>query len=388
MKVFSNNTLIIPANINRKGVAYCVLNIDTGDYRVILKERLTQEQLNKIDPYRGTLLYIHKKYKVYGVIKDTKDGNKPSLNWLREQDFNEIKDEILNTDSDSHTIDISNETEDIFRGNYDKSLFKVTRRVRTRKFIQMSPDEFIDSITDKPIVQGGDSNIVVDSKEAVETKGNAENVEAPAEQSNVNDKEIINDAKNEAKEQYNFMEEGNKLIIKALMNATNTMANTSKELKEAARNYKKAMSKSYGELSTDVEEKIVGIDSIIDADETDSDADSNELYFVYDTILKLMKTNDSISVPIKYYQNLVNIIRRNIAVSRDGNKYDSIVEIKFESTNSDNILARVEYDSTSKYTRIIVIKPFNKIKVSDSSVIDYEIKFNQWRKHNSFKISD
>ena len=75
-------------------------------------------------------------------------------------------------------------------------------------------------------------------------------------------------------------------------------------------------------------------------------------------------------------------------LSRDGNKYDSIILIKFNRTSKENIVARVEYDITKEYTRITIIKSYSSVELTDKQMVEYEIKFNQWRRMHSYRTSD
>ena len=165
-----------------------------------------------------------------------------------------------------------------------------------------------------------------------------------------------------------------------------------KELKKTTDSYKETMAKSFGEFDLDVETKFVGVADIKGSNDTADNGlvESTEIGLdtIYDFILKIMKVDDTISVPRTYYEKLTTIIKRNMMLSRDGNKYDSIILIKFNRTSKENIVARVEYDITKEYTRITIIKSYNSVELTDKQMVEYEIKFNQWRRMHSYRTSD
>ena len=64
--------------------------------------------------------------------------------------------------------------------------------------------------------------------------------------------------------------------------------------------------------------------------------------------------------------------------------YKAIVEIRFETKSINFMLAVVDYDEEQEFVKLTVMKPFNEEFVTPSQMIDYELKYNEWHKRNSF----
>lgn len=431
MNPIINNMLIVPIHPDRANTAdyaCCLFDRDTGEYKFLSvvddKTRKLKEQLKNA---KGTLLFVHNKVNVYGILRDSKKTSKPNLYWIDKRNIELIKDDILNYNERYNIIDISDEDISIFRGQYDKKRFSLTRITDHKMLVPIAYEKFIESLKEEsnpaPVIQGGQSNIVTNTiEEDVDNTVESDDMTTREE-----DKAIRENESNQCNIEDEQCEESNEAIankyfdnsddceptvteeskqtksncetdgvnpelVKALVEATSAMTETMKELKKTTDSYKETMAKSFGEFDLDVETKFVGVADIKGSttEVDDSLLESTEIGLdtIYDFILKIMKVNDTISVPRTYYEKLTTIIKRNMMLSRDGNKYDSIILIKFNRTSKENIVARVEYDITKEYTRITIIKSYSSVELTDKQMVEYEIKFNQWRRMHSYRTSD
>lgn len=440
-----DDRLVVPVHPDRKksnDIACCLYDAITGKYLLVPatedKGKKIKEEVNSA---KATLLFVHNRFDVYGILKDSKNSDKPILYWMCGDEIRLIKDDILNYTERYNIIDISDKDASVFRGQYDRKKFSITRIVDHNMRTPISADSFIESLIEvhkpAPVIQGGQSSIVVktvendcnnnesvDSKamtkkdeamsslddsqhinkvKQLETKPEAttcdtkatsdSSVEQLAEKSSNenNDASAVCEDNKQTKVDYEPTDKKDELE-KALIEATMAMTNTTKELQKVADSYKDAMIKSFGNFDIDVETKFVGVtdiksDSNVSIKEEDTTGEVGT-EAIYDFILKIMKVNDTISVPRTYYEKLTTIIKRNMMLSMDGNKYDSIILIRFNRTCKENIVARVEYDASSEYTRITIIKQYSLIEATDKQLLDYEIKFNQWKRLHSYRTSD
>lgn len=403
MKAVVNNRLIIPAP-GRKGVAFCLFDVNTLAYLQVPKDNNTDSMAKQILNYKGTLVFVHKKLNVYGVIKDSSTKSTPNLNWMKKEEVEAISSEILNYDEKSNIIDISEKDAEIFYGNYDKKKFNLCRTT-DRTFKQISREEFISSLGNKgsniPTIQGGQSNIEIQQKEKVKTAENTKTVEVEVVKPKIEEKQAINkevkqehvinkSGKSEPKHMNN-KELNNSELAKALVEATTLLKETAKKFDSTTKEYKEAMARSFGDFEADVETKFVAVENIgsdLEEQSNIEDTNENELSTIYDVILKLMKIDDTMTIPRKYYEGLTSIIKRNIMLSRDGNSYDSIVLLKFFREDKKNIVARVEYEASKESTRVTIIKPYNSIELTEQKIVEYEIKFNQWKRMHSYRTSE
>ncbi len=439
-----DDRLVVPVHPDRKksnDIACCLYDAITGKYLLVPATEDKGKKIKEgVGSAKATLLFVHNRFDVYGIIKDSKNADKPILYWMHGNELRLIKDDILNYTERYNIIDISDKDASVFRGQYDRKKFSITRIVDHNMRTPISADSFIESLTEvhkpAPVIQGGQSNIVVkavenscnnnesvdseamtkkdeamsslddsqhtDKVEQLETKSEATTCDAKAtsnssvEQLAEKDSNADNDTSavcedNKQTKNYESMDKKDELE-KALIEATMAMTNTTKELQKVADSYKDAMVKSFGNFDIDVETKFVGVtdiksDSNVSIKEEDTTGEVGT-EAIYDFILKIMKVNDTISVPRTYYEKLTTIIKRNMMLSMDGNKYDSIILIRFNRTCKENIVARVEYDASSEYTRITIIKQYSLIEATDKQLLDYEIKFNQWKRLHSYRTSD
>lgn len=431
MNPIINNMLVVPIHpdrVNTDSYACCLFDRDTGEYKFLsIVDDKTKKLKEQLKNAKGTLLFVHNKVNVYGILRDSKKTSKPNLYWIDKRNIELIKDDILNYNERYNIIDISDEDISIFRGQYDKKRFSLTRITDHKMLVPIAYEKFIESLKEEsnpaPVIQGGQSNIVANTIEEVadnieesddittgeedttikeDASNHCEVENEQCEDSNEaiadkyfndsdNDKSAVTEEIKQTKS--NYETDGvNPELVKALVEATSAMTETMKELKKTTDSYKETMAKSFGEFDLDVETKFVGVADIkgstTEADDSLLESTEVGLDTIYDFILKIMKVDDTISVPRTYYEKLTTIIKRNMMLSRDGNSYDSIILIKFNRASKENIVARVEYDITKEYTRITIIKSYSSVELTDKQMVEYEIKFNQWRRMHSYRTSD
>ena len=290
------NSLIVPVHCDRadyKNLACGLFNVNTGEY---VHGRLGSDKAiqikESIKNKKATVVYVHSKLNVYGIIKDSKKAIKPALYWISGEQAEIIKDKLINYEEKLNTIDISDEPIEVFKGKYRADLFSITRITDNKLGKIISYEEFSKSLTKEQVSE---------------------------EQEQVSEEQLI---------------------------------------------------------ATDIKE--------VQSEYHEETASNN----IYELILKVMKIDDSISLPRDFYDNLITIIKRNMMISKSGTKYDSIVLIKIDRASKENLVARVEYDITKDYTRVTIIKQYDSNELTDNQLVDYEIKFNQWRRMHSYRTSE
>ena len=101
-------------------------------------------------------------------------------------------------------------------------------------------------------------------------------------------------------------------------------------------------------------------------------------------ILKVMHPADVLSIPKEVYKALAVTLKKNLYIDVGYTEYKAIVELRFEQKSSKFMLAVVDYNENDAFTRITVMKPYNIETVSQREMTDYELKYNEWHKKNSF----
>ena len=108
MKITFETQIIIPASANRKNVTACIFDTKSGEYKFLPTAKCTKEQIDELSNKKGTLLFIHKKYNIYGILKDVANRNKPLIQFYRQTDIENKSDTILNFNEQELIEDISN----------------------------------------------------------------------------------------------------------------------------------------------------------------------------------------------------------------------------------------------------------------------------------------
>lgn len=395
MSLIIGNNIVVPVDSNRKGnIAYCIYNISSAEYLSLSNDKADKNVINKLANKKGILFGYSKSTGLYAILRD-KDGKvKPSLYWISEKEIEYVEDEIAIVENsslinlDKFSVDTTKDKKRfanitiLHYKNKNTSIWSATNRAKcVEELISVSDTKKTFEITN------GESTVTVEEKEedTDEIDENFEEEESYTNEENIEQESSIDKEDNESQGQFDFLKKADANVLNIIKDSTNSMNNAISELNNITSKYKDALSKMNGELPNSEVEQLVRVEKIV-GDEDSKDDYNEALYAIYGTILKLLKTNDTISIPRVYYEHLCVNIHRNIYLSRNGEKYNSIVSIKTTSGVKENMLARVEYNKLEEYVRVTVIKEMNNFDVPESYIVNYEIQYNEWKKRNSFMI--
>lgn len=126
------------------------------------------------------------------------------------------------------------------------------------------------------------------------------------------------------------------------------------------------------------------VENIIDINELKDKTKRPTESFIYEMILKVTHPADVLSIPKEVYKALAVTLKKNLYIDVGYTEYKAIVELRFEQKSSKFMLAVVDYNENDAFTRITVMKPYNIETVSQREMTDYELKYNEWHKKNSF----
>ena len=110
---------------------------------------------------------------------------------------------------------------------------------------------------------------------------------------------------------------------------------------------------------------------------------SNE--FAYEMLLKAAMDNDSITVSKEYLSKLKIYMKKSLEANLGYTKYRAIVQIKFESTSENSILAIIDYDEDKDTARVTILKAFCNERITTDEVSKYYIAYEQWRRGTFIK---
>ena len=369
MSLIIGNNIVVPVDSNRKGnIAYCIYNVSSAEYLSLSNDKADKNVMNKLANKKGILFGYSNSTGLYAILRD-KDGKvKPSLYWISKREIEYIEAEIAIVenssliDLDKFGIDTAKDKKRfanitiLHYKNKNTSIWSATNRAKcVEELIDVSDTKKTFEITN------GESNVAIEEKEesieekeenfeeeshtneekeveTVEEEENLEQEELHTNEENVEQESSIDKEDNESQEQFDFLKKADANVLNMIKDSTNSMNNAINELNNITSKYRDALSKMNGELPNSEVEQLVRVEKIVD-DEDNKDDYNEALYAIYGTILKLLKTNDTISIPRVYYEHLCVNIHRNINLSRKGEKYNSIVSIKITSGIKENMLA-------------------------------------------------
>lgn len=130
--------------------------------------------------------------------------------------------------------------------------------------------------------------------------------------------------------------------------------------------------------------QVIDVQNIVSLNEQAVDAASTSDMILYESMLKAVMTSDSISIPRDLYNKLIVTLKKHLSMNRDYTEYRAIVQLRFDRTGTAFMLAVVDYKEELDYVRVTVLKPYNTEQVSQEELLDYEIRYNEWRKKFSF----
>ena len=136
-------------------------------------------------------------------------------------------------------------------------------------------------------------------EDTAEIEENLEEEESDTNEENIEQESSIDKEDNESQEQFDFLKKADANVLNMIKDSTNSMNNAINELNNITSKYRDALSKMNGELPNSEVEQLVRVEKIVD-DEDNKDDYNEALYAIYGTILKFLKTNDTVSIPRVY----------------------------------------------------------------------------------------
>ena len=134
------------------------------------------------------------------------------------------------------------------------------------------------------------------------------------------------------------------------------------------------------------EELVSVVDIADDFSDRDKYKPESSQKILYDTILKTLKENDSISVPIEYYKELKVLAHKIFNANQSYNKYNAFISVKLDQKSDYSVSFMIDYDENNPYIRMQVIKEYNIRTLTSKDVILLETKYLDWKKQHSFTV--
>ena len=115
--------------------------------------------------------------------------------------------------------------------------------------------------------------------------------------------------------------------------------------------------------------------------EVSTQIDIDELN-VYSIILKTIKENDVVTVPLHIYNKLETISMKVIESNFSMTEYKTITKIRVDKEGEGNVLAIVDFKDKSNNVKVHILESYSTNDVDKYDIGKYEVAFKEWRRMN------
>jgi len=381
--------------VREAGCAYSVLDTETYKYTIYKRTDSTKEIEEKVKDSYGTALFINREIGVYGVVKDRK--KRPSLTWISigliEKSNNTLG--ILNTDGKiTELIDLTHMGIDMFDMTPPKGFSRTYSYMSESSSVNIGKDRFL---KDMGFIKDEEHEVLnneqllddMDIENVDDTIIDNENVDEPSLDEDEPVDNIISESNEKTKdtfEEYNNWLENKLEEYYVSRKERDELIRKETEAEELS---KRALDMIATLHETEDENTVIlDVDKIVSSDDTNN-VQSVDLskYVIYELLLKVLKVNDSVSIPTEYYNQLKVILRKSFYMSRNLDIYTSIVDIKLGNDKVNNLSVIVDYNANEEYTRITVLKTYNEKELSANELAILDMKYQEWKRKNSYTFN-
>src|SRR5574344_1942272 len=95
----------------------------------------------------------------------------------------------------------------------------------------------------------------------------------------------------------------------------------------------------------DMDVTLIGVTDLIPVSDAISVESIEQPDYMYEALLKTLQPNDSVSIPIKYYNKLKVELDKTLESYSNNTKYRIMATIRFEEASINSIFAIIDYNS-------------------------------------------
>jgi hypothetical protein len=413
------NIVIVKSKKNN-GKAFIV---DLDDFRNVY---IDTNRLKEIDGYNsetntfkddkyninecyGTLAFVNKKEKFYGVLKDRNGALSVTLVTFKTveenpEEFNKY------SNINGKLVDITQYGLDVLKKQFWKekisnsinsvaTIKSLSRQTmcKVEDFIEMlkqqdeattiknkeetkinsepavdKKEEFKQTIEEKPKPQAITSEIAEDKQPEIE---------------NNNEKHVAEETKKEESSSVKDIDTLSKILdsiesrLSEVISREKVLDEREKELIDKSSKLNKMLARAEASEVGTVTDTILNVDNIFKINETPTDLKEQPDY-IYEMILKVLNTGDMITLPLSYFSKIKCYMVKNLEANMSFTKYKALGTIKFDSRLDNNIFAVIDYDEEEQTVKVTVLKKYNDETVTENEIAAYMVKYNKWRKQS------
>lgn len=361
-----------------KTIAYCTLNTETFEYKKFPKVGRNLSDIEKaLNNVIGTIVFEHNKFGIYGVVKDR--NGIPHITWMLQKSIDsneEYKSKFIKIKGS--VIDVSDYSDEIFIKQPNKVFHKSPAFVLDSDWKNIGRDRFREYIGLKePDIQSDDILNEDDMMEDVE-------LDETTFEDNIGNNDIIDDSNEHDVDPLQKYEEWLDKKLDSYYVSRQEREELAKREAELDVLSKKAL-QIINSTSENNNDTILDVINVSDEPKVNN---INSNYFIYEIMLKVLKQEDSISIPLDFYKSLSVLLRKNLYMNMSFTKYTALVDIKINgNTDVNNIFGAVDYDENLEYIRLTVLKEYNSTKVQDKELLLYEMQYSKWKREKSITVN-
>lgn len=367
MKIFLNS-------FYNKGFLHEV-DIETFEDKLIFKTDVKSSFIdNETNIYKNdkvsiydtymTMAYVNNIYNIYGLLRDI--GGNIVVIWISKDVFNRASDNEKDLISNvGNAIDISHIGKKVFSINNEfKFASRFVSELHSKSIRQVKFEEFIKL----------DGINIIDSG----------NINEQSINENKSDNKVIRGNDEVSADAYEKILSSIDSKLEDIKNISESLGKREKDIEEKEAYIKEMLSVANDKKLNDMDVTLIGVTDLIPVSDAISVESIEQPDYMYEALLKTLQPNDSVSIPIKYYNKLKVELDKTLESYSNNTKYRIMATIRFEEASINSIFAIIDYNSNDDIARVYVLKPYNSKRITDNDKAYYILSYNEWHTKYSY----
>ena len=373
--------------------AVTVMDKDTRQYKNIILSNEVVRQLVpsfnifsrnyagdsvSIEDSDGTILYVGRDEKYYGILRFTK--NKLNLYWIADIDMTpEAKSKLLNSNC-KYAIHLSTFDDAMLRHNWLPG--GNIAIVKNMKRSLRSKEQFLDYVNGRIDSFEPKSDNKIEEPESNEVNGTKE----VKEDTTVEKEEKTTEVTENKEDNKEYRES---LLSRQIKNLPSDIDFRQEELERLQRldatcnKLNALLSKLEGNEYEEAVATVVNVNDIYSFDDYPDD-EIKQSDIVYETLLKMASQFDCISISAEYFAKIKIYLKKTLTSNMSYSSYKAIALIRFESNSQFGLLALIDYTEGNELVRITILRKYSNRPITDDEINKHYIRFEALRKKAMF----
>lgn len=336
-----------------KNIAYWTYDTDTRESTAIKLTDNTKEVKIKLDNILGAVAFEYKSLGLYAVLHETSTC-KIGIFWIKKSDVLKHKDRFI-IDENNITI-VDSLGYEVLKNNRLILNTKYHKATHYRKYSKRGKSECIFNTTYEEFIQDITQLQTLSKEKAVEPEAKAAEKETEAVEPEA---KVVEDGDKEVEPEDKTVEDWDRAAVKK----TEAVGDKTEDID-----------------NTDINEDFTD-DNTINQTKLEQEQYSN----IYQSILKLSKAYDTITIPISEYEKLNKLLLKQLLRNKDLIPMLCISQLKFNRQDKENFVAMLDFTIHKNYVCVTILKEFNNIVIKNREIDYLELNYKKWKQEHSYR---